>query len=57
MKGKGRSAIPAINVLLAAYTLLCGMHVDQVRTVRDMLEINCLSEQSARVLKFGIRSL
>ena len=31
MKGEGHSETPAINILLAAYTLTCGMHVDQVK--------------------------
>ena len=31
MKGKGQAAIPVINVLIAAYTMLCGINVDQVR--------------------------
>ena len=30
MKGQGRSTYPAINILIATYTLVCGMHVDQV---------------------------
>jgi hypothetical protein len=30
MKGQGLSTYPAINILIATYTLVCGMHVDQV---------------------------
>ena len=33
MKGEGHSETPAINILLAAYTLTCGMHVDQVQEI------------------------
>ena len=30
MRGTGHSARPEINILLTVYTLVCGMHVDQV---------------------------
>ena len=30
MRGEGRSAIPEVNVMIASYTLSCGMHVEQV---------------------------
>lgn len=48
MKGKGRSTYPAINVLLAVYTLTCGMHVDQVSRFTVKIDQENISSEIAK---------